>query len=275
MVGAPCLIGHTRGVADTEGSKPDRREKGSPGAPEQGRSFELRHYVPADILNVSFPVSVRGYDRRAVDTYIKRVNRVIAELKVSASPPAAVRHALEQAGEQHTARAKSEAAELVVNTSAEADRMKAEADELTANATREADDTVARAKAEAEKIVATAKAEADERLRQSQQELAALQDRTETRMREIQADTEAAWKERGELLEDIREMASTLVELAGAAAARFPVGEPTGPTAKDETEPRVAPDESTRAMPAVGSPEDGDDEARDAAAERTASGPET
>ncbi len=300
MVGAPCLIGHTRGMADTERPKPDKREKVSPGAPEQGRSFELRHYVPADILNVSFPVSVRGYDRRAVDTYIKRVNRVIAELKVSASPPAAVRHALEQAGEQvqgllqaaretaeeiiasgrqeaeeHTARAKSEAAELVVNTSAEADRMKAEADELTANATREADDTVARAKAEAEKIVATAKAEADERLRQSQEELAALQDRTETRMREIQADTEAAWKERGELLEDIREMASTLVELAGAAAARFPVGEPTGPTAKDETEPRVAPDESTRAMPAVGSPEDGDDEARDAAAERTASGPET
>jgi hypothetical protein len=94
-------------------------------------------------------------------------------------------------------------------------------------------------------------------------------------MREIQADTEAAWKERGELLEDIREMASTLVELAGAAAARFPVGEPTGPTAEEETEPRVAPDESTRAMPAVGSPEDGDDETRDAAAERTASGPET
>src|SRR6266540_926024 len=294
-------IGHTRAVADGESSKADEGEPRSPATPEREPSFgELRPYVPQDILEVSFPVSVRGYDRRAVDTYIKRVNRVIAELKVSASPPAAVRHALEQAGEQvqgllqaaretaeeiiasgrqeaeeHTARAKAEAAELVVNTSAEADRMKAEADELTANATREADDTVARAKAEAEKIVATAKAEADERLRQSQEELAALQDRTETRMREIQADTEAAWKERGELLEDIREMASTLVELAGAAAARFPVGEPTGPTAKDETEPRVAPDESTRAMPAVGSPEDGDDEARDAAAERTASGPET
>src|SRR6266545_4865031 len=247
MVGAPCLIGHTRGVADTEGSKPDRREKGSPGAPEQGRSFELRHYVPADILNVSFPVSVRGYDRRAVDTYIKRVNRVIAELKVSASPPAAVRHALEQAGEQ-------------VQGLLQAARETAE--EIIASGRQEAEEH-------------TAQAEADERLRQSQQELAALQDRTETRMREIQADTEAAWKERGELLEDIREMASTLVELAGAAAARFPVGEPTGPTAEDETEPHVAPDESTRAMPVVAPPEDGDDETRDAAAERTASGPET
>ena len=55
---------------------------------------DMRPYVPADILNVSFPAAVRGYDRRAVDAYVKRVNRVIAELKVSASPPAAFRHAL-------------------------------------------------------------------------------------------------------------------------------------------------------------------------------------
>jgi DivIVA domain-containing protein len=31
-----------------------------------------------DIRNVSFPGSVRGYDRAAVDAYVKRVNRVIA-----------------------------------------------------------------------------------------------------------------------------------------------------------------------------------------------------
>ena len=61
---------------------------------------ELRPYVPDDILNTRFPSSVRGYDRHAVDAYRKRVNRAIAELKVSASPQAAVRHALEQAGRQ-------------------------------------------------------------------------------------------------------------------------------------------------------------------------------
>jgi DivIVA domain-containing protein len=111
-----------------------RGEKRSPAAPEQEQSFgELRHYVPQDILDVSFPVSVRGYDRRAVDAYIKRVNRVIAELKVRASPPAAVRHALEQAEEkvQGLLQAAREAAE-----------------EITASAQQEAEESTARAKAE-------------------------------------------------------------------------------------------------------------------------------
>ena len=61
-------------------------EKHSPLEPGPQQAFgELRHYVPQEILDVSFPVSVRGYGRRAVDAYIKRVNRVIAELKVTAS----------------------------------------------------------------------------------------------------------------------------------------------------------------------------------------------
>jgi DivIVA domain-containing protein len=219
--------------------------------------------VPQDILDVSFPVAVRGYDRRAVDAYIKRINRVIAELKVRGSPPAAVRHALEQAeekvqgllraareaaeemtasaqqeAEDNTARAKAEAAELTVNTT-EADSVKAEADELIPNARREADDTVAKAKSEADGMLADAKAEvqntlaraqteADERVRRLQEELAALREEAETRRREIQADTEAVWKERHELLEDIRRMSGGLVHLANAAAAKFPSGSPPG-----------------------------------------------
>ena len=50
--------------------------------------------IPKEIRNVSFPGSVRGYDREAVDDYVKSVNRVIAELEISSSPRAAVRHAL-------------------------------------------------------------------------------------------------------------------------------------------------------------------------------------
>src|SRR5712691_10884713 len=177
-------IGHTRDVVYDESSKADEKEKVSPAAPrEQEHGFgDLQFYVPQDILDVSFPVSVRGYDRRAVDAYIKRVNRVIAELKVRSSPPAAVRHALEQAeekvqgllqaareageeittsaqheAEQNTASAKAEAAELLVNTSAEADRIKTESEALIANARTEADDAVAKAKAEADGILADAR----------------------------------------------------------------------------------------------------------------------
>ena len=229
----------------------------------------LRHYVPREILDVSFPVSVRGYDRRAVDAYVERVNRIIAELKVSASPQAAVRHALDQAGEkvegllaaareaaeQITAtaraegdeaagRAKAEAAQLLVNTSAEADRLRAEAETVLADANRTADGAVAkanadaegivaRATAEAEKIVGRAQAEADERLQRAQEEVTALREEAEAHRREVQADTATIADERRRLLEDIRSMANALVELVSAAASRLPPEDQT--TSGDET----------------------------------------
>src|SRR5256886_12056031 len=104
-------------------------DKGQPdepkGEPDQEQAFgELRHYVPAEILNVSFPAAVRGYDRRAVDAHIKRVNRLIAEIKAGASPRAAVRHALEQTEQQ---------------VSGLLERARETADEITATARREAE----------------------------------------------------------------------------------------------------------------------------------------
>jgi len=129
---------------------------------------------------------------------------------------------------------------LVVNTSAETDRLRAEVEELIAKARTEADETVAKARAEAEQVLAEARAEAqntlarsqtdaEEQLQRSEEELAALREQAETRMRVLQADTEAVWKERRELFAGIRAMASGLVELSDAAAARFPGGEPAGP----------------------------------------------
>jgi DivIVA domain-containing protein len=250
-------------VAHDESSKAD----------EGLSSGELQYFVPQDILDVRFPAAVRGYDRDAVDAYVKRVNRVIAELKVRGSPPAAVRHALEQAegkvqgllraaqeaaeeltasaqreADESTSRAKAEAAELTVQTSAEADRVKAEAEAYAANARKEADNTVANAKEEAQNILARTQAEADERMRRSKEELAALREQAEKRRSEIQADTEAVWKERHELLEDIRRMAAGLVDLTNAAAARLQRGEPdTG----DEIEPHrveTQADDSTEAV---------------------------
>jgi DivIVA domain-containing protein len=305
-------------VVDDELSK-EASGKPSPALAEQAHGFgELRAYVPADLLDVSFPVSVRGYERRAVDAYIERVNRVIAELKVRGSPPAAVRHALDQAGEkvqgllgaareaaeeitasarreaeESLARAKAEAAELVVNTSAETDRLSAEAEELIAKARTEAEETIAKARAEAEEVLAEAsaeaqntrarsQAEAEERLQRSKEELAALREQAETRMGVLQADTEAVWKERRELLAGIRATASSLVELSDAAAARFPgqgLAEPeellaAEPGAKP-LPPGVAPAASTRATPADASREGGNDQSRDEAAERAGSGADT
>jgi DivIVA domain-containing protein len=240
----------------------------APRAPGQEREYgfrDLRQYVPADILDVSFPVSVRGYDRHAVDDHIKRVNRVIAELKVSASPQAAVRHALDVAGEkvdgllhaaqeaadeitasarqeaeESTARVKAAAAELVVNTSTEADRMRAEAEELISKAAADAADIVAKAKAEADEILSETKAaaetsltrshaEASERVQRLEDELATARNQAETRMREIHKDTEALRKKRSELLDDIRARANRLGELADTAATEVPPGDAAKP----------------------------------------------
>jgi DivIVA domain-containing protein len=215
-----------------------------------------------EIRDISFPVVVRGYDRRAVDAYVEQVNRVIAELEVSRSPQAAVRHALERVGEQtsgilqraretaeeiiasarveaeeFTARAKAEAAELVVNTSADADRMRAEAEKFLATAKAEANQTVADARAEADRIVAQAGAKADELRLRSEEELAALREQAEARMRQLELDTEGVWERRHELLQDITGIAAQLEEVASEAAARL--RRPTEPAEEELLEQTV------------------------------------
>jgi len=189
--------------------------------------------VRAEIRNVAFPVSVRGYDRRAVDAYVIRVNRVIAELEATRSPQSAVKRALERTEVQRggileqaretadeitatargeaeaiTARARAEAADIVVNASAEADRTKAEADRHAA-----------RARTEAEKILANSKMEAADELRRAQEEIGALREEAEAWARELRIDTEAIWGERRQLLDDLRDIAARLHRAASHGAA--------------------------------------------------------
>ena len=82
------MIGHTWAVVEGELSRSDRTESELlASAPEQDRGLgglELRSHVPADVRDVSFPLAMRGYSRRAVDAYVERVNHLIAELEVSA-----------------------------------------------------------------------------------------------------------------------------------------------------------------------------------------------
>lgn len=226
-------------------SQPAEREPG-----QQGFS-DLRHYVPPDLLNVSFPIAVRGYSREAVDAYVKRANRVIAELKVSASPRAAVTHALERTeeqvsgllqraretgeeitesarkeGDEIVAKAKAEAAELLINVSTEADGIKAEADQVLTDARTQAEDLLERSRLEAESKLAKAAEEAEQRRRRLDEELTAAREQAEARMRELEDDTGAVWADRDRLLVDVRRMASELLGLADAAAVRQRQEEP-------------------------------------------------
>jgi DivIVA domain-containing protein len=192
--------------------------------------------VPAEIRNVTFPVGVRGYDRKAVEAYVKRVNRVIAELEVTRSPQAAVKHAVERVEEQTRsvleearnsaekitttaqgeadeiiAQAKAKAADLVVAASTESDRLRAESDER-----------VAQAKAQAERIVTDAKANAEQHRLEVEQELEKLRAEAEARMKELESDTATLWDRRHELLGDIDRMADQLHDAAREAAGRLP-----------------------------------------------------
>jgi DivIVA domain-containing protein len=259
----------------------------SPSPPEQGRSAKLRGRAPAEIRNVSFPVSIRGYDRDAVNAYVARVNNVIAELEVSRSPQAAVRHALDRLSEQTSgilqearesaeqitssaradaeesiAHAKAEAADIVVNASDQADTTKAEAEEILANA-----------RAEAEKTLAASRADAAERRKRSEEEIAAQREEALNWVRELNADTDAVSEERSEMLDDIHGMATRLEQVAGAAARRFPprdlakqaeegMRESEVEAASEPTEV-AATDARTGAMQAVGSHQAEDVEAPD------------
>jgi len=188
--------------------------------------------VPAEIRSVAFPVSVRGYDRQAVDAYVTRVNRVIAELEATRSPQSAVQRALERTEEQRsgileqardtveeitaaarreaeemTAKARAEAVDIVVNASDGADRTKAEVDEY-----------FAKARTEAEKILVSSRTEAADRLQRAEEEIAALRDEAEAWMRALRIDTNVIWGERRDLLDDLRDIAARLQEAASHSA---------------------------------------------------------
>jgi len=240
-------------VVDDEAPEEGEGERRSAPQPEEGGGFAgLQTHVPAAIRNVSFPSAARGYERRAVESYVNQVNRLIAELEVGRSPQAAVRHALDRVGEQtkallqqaretaeeitasargeaeeDIARARAEAEEIIANAKAAGAeaaeivaRARAEAEDIVAGARAEAGDIVTAATAESEQILARSRAEAAERLQRLEEEIAASRELAEVRMQELHAETEAVWKERHELLDEIHVMGTRLLEVATGAAGQ-------------------------------------------------------
>ncbi|HLM92325.1 MAG TPA: DivIVA domain-containing protein [Gaiellaceae bacterium] len=182
-----------------------------------------------EIGKATFPVSVRGYDRAAVDAYANRVEQVVAELELRRSPEAAVKRALEQVGEQ--TRALLEQAGLTaeeITTAARHDaegtiaRANEEAEEIVAKAKTAAEDILARSQGEAEATVAQARAEAAKERERCQAEVTASRAEAEARVHELRADADMIQEERGRLLADIREITTRVEEVASAADVRFP-----------------------------------------------------
>jgi hypothetical protein len=170
------------------------------------------------VADVDFPIVLRGYDRLAVDAYVKRTSQLVAELQATRSPEAAVRRALERVGEQ---------------ISGILQRAHDTSGQITAQSRREAEDRLDVAREEAARITAAA----------------------HDRLKELDADADRIWAERDRIVDDARELARQLLELADAAAERFPPAEE--PAAVLE-EPAAAVQEPPAAGEPAESPETGD-----------------
>src|SRR5436305_10002035 len=134
--------------------------------------------------NIDFPVVLRGYDRIAVDAYIKKTSQLVAELQATRSPESAVWRAIARVGE-------------------------------------EVSGVLQRAHETAEQIRLQSRQEAEERVEEARREAAQILASAEQRLRDLDAETDRIWAERDRIVGDARELAKQLTTLASEAAARF------------------------------------------------------
>jgi DivIVA domain-containing protein len=192
---------------------------------------------------VRFSAAMRGYDRREVDEFITRVNRVIAELQITAAPESAIRHALAEVSEETrallqsahetadeiTRRSRSQADDRVQRATQEAQQLH-DASEQEARQLREA---VAN---EAREVREAAAREAREVREAAQHEARQIGDAAEARVRELEADAQAIAAERGRVIGELRELVRGLDEYLDDAGGRYPDSAPT--QAKQQPQPR-------------------------------------
>jgi DivIVA domain-containing protein len=150
----------------------------------------------AAVASVDFPLVLRGYDRDAVDEYVRRTTQLVAELYATRSPEGAVRRALERVGEQ---------------VSAILSRAHDTAEGITSQSRAEAEERLVRAREEADELQTGAERRAQERERAAQ-----------VRVQALDAEVDRIWGERDRIVADVRRLSEQLEEIAGVAATRFP-----------------------------------------------------
>jgi cell division septum initiation protein DivIVA len=152
--------------------------------------------VPA-VADVEFPLALRGYDRLAVDAYVRKTSQLVAELQATRSPEAAIRRALERVGD-------------------------------------EVSGILQRAHETAEQITSQSRSEAEDRLDAARKEAAEIVAGAQKRVKELDAETDRIWAERHRIVEDTRDLARQLLGVAESAVERFPPAEDTGSAAAIE-----------------------------------------
>lgn len=157
-----------------------------------------------EVAGPVFPVVLRGYDRAAVDAYVMRITELVAELQAVRSPKAAVKKALDRVGRETAS---------ILQHAQEA------ADQTTAQSRARADERVREAEREAEKIIGDAR----------------------EHVKQLDADTEALWRERRRLIKDVLRVGDELRASADEALIRFPAEDDGDPGAQAEGPPPEPP----------------------------------
>lgn len=214
-------------------SRPARR------FPSSRLSAGEREQIREHARDVSFPVGMRGYERHAVDRYVEQVNRLIAELEMSASPESAVRHALEEVSEETrellqraheaaddiTSRSRTRADERLEQAEQEAAHVRAAATDeaLEMRQAAERDTTALRntAQREAAEMLEKARREAQELRDTTAHEAQAAREAADTYGRDLYRSTEFLWHERRRLVDDVGSVGQQLVDIAAAERRRF------------------------------------------------------
>jgi len=168
---------------------------------------DVRDEEVAELLAVEFPIALRGYERTVVDAYHQRVSRVLAELQASRSPQSAVRYALEQVSEE---------------TRSILQQAHDTADEVTTKSRRDASERIEAAEREAMAMLDAARREAEELRGAAAREADEQRATADRRVREVEDEVAAIWQERERLVEDARDVAARLAEIADGAADREP-----------------------------------------------------
>ena len=244
---------------------PDQSEPTGERGPRRARGRVLggaeRDRMLAGARESDFPIAMRGYDRTVVDRYVESINRIIAELEMTASPESAVKHALDEVSEetrdilQHahetadeiTARSRAKADDRLQQAEQEAQQTLADAEkaaeearedmlqtaqqvrdaaqrevkELREAALREITNLRNSAVSESEKVKAEARREADKLLGAARTEAGQIRGQAETRARELARNTDTIWRERRRLVDDIRAVGEQLSSMGELEAKRF------------------------------------------------------
>jgi hypothetical protein len=174
------------------------------------RPLETLPDDPLALVDADFPMALRGYERGAVDEYVRQTRQLLAELQATRSPEAAVRRALERVGEQISG-------------------------------------ILQRAHETAEQITAQSRSEAEDRLEQARLEAAQIANAAEQRVKDLDADTDRIWLERQRIVGDAEDLSGQLLALAKNAAERFPAdaeGEAAGTVAFEADDETVVDERS-------------------------------